>query len=147
MSEQSLADLLAQHAPGSPAWEETFLILIAKRRQEQGGVEEYAKALANDLQNSTANSTRLGRIGNAIASSAGLRTAINTIDLCQLLLELRKPRIAIYDHTWQFIDTRGRNGNVTKRGKGCQWPNVNIYPSDTWVLYHDPPNPDIVISC
>jgi glycosyltransferase involved in cell wall biosynthesis len=103
MSEPSLAELLARHAPGSLAWEETFLILIAKRRQEQGGVEEYAKALANDLQNSTANSTRLGRIGNAIASSAGLRTAINTIDLCQLLLELRKPRIAIYDHTWQFI--------------------------------------------
>jgi glycosyltransferase involved in cell wall biosynthesis len=101
MSEPSLAELLARHAPVSPAWEETFLLLVSKQRQ--AGTEEYAKAMANYLQNSTANSVLLGRIGNAIANSAGLRTAINTIDRCQLLLGLRKPRIAIYDHTWQFI--------------------------------------------
>ena len=101
MSEQSLAERLAQHAPADPAWEETFLNQIAKQRQ--AGTEEYAKAMADYLQNSVAKSALLGRIGNAIADCAGLRTAINTVDLCQLLLGLRKPRIAIYDHTWQFI--------------------------------------------
>ena len=101
MSEQSLAERLARHAPADPAWEETFLNQIAKQRQ--AGTEEYAEAMADYLQNSTANSALLGRIGKAIADCAGLRTAINTIDRCQLLLGLRKPRIAIYDHTWQFI--------------------------------------------
>jgi len=101
MSEQSLAERLARHAPADPAWEEMFLNQIAKQRQ--AGAEEYAKAMASFLQNSVANPALLGRIGKAIADCAGLRTAINTIDRCQLLLGLRKPRIAIYDHTWQFI--------------------------------------------
>jgi glycosyltransferase involved in cell wall biosynthesis len=72
-------------------------------RQRQAGTEEYARAMSNCVQTPVANSILLGRIGNAIADCAGLRTAINTIDLCQLLLGMRKPRIAIYDHTWQFI--------------------------------------------
>lgn len=101
MSEQSLAERLARHAPADPAWEETFLNQIAKQRQ--AGTEEYAEAMANYLQNSVANSALLSRIGKAITDCAGLRTAINTVDRCQLLLGLRKPRIAIYDHTWQFI--------------------------------------------
>jgi len=101
MSEHSLSEQPARHAPADPAWEETFLNRIAKQRQ--AGTEEYAKAMADCLQNSVANSVLLGRIGKAIADCAGLRTAINTIDRCQLLLGLRKPRIAIYDHTWQFI--------------------------------------------
>lgn len=101
MSDRSLAERLAQLAPADPAWEETFLDRIAKQRQE--GTEEYAKALADHLQGPAANSVPLDRIGKAIADKAGLRTAVNAIDLCQLMLGLRRPRISIYDHTWHFI--------------------------------------------
>jgi glycosyltransferase involved in cell wall biosynthesis len=101
LSEPSLAERLARHAPADPAWEVTFLTRIAEQRQ--AGTEEYAKALADHLQSPAASSVLLERIGKAIADHAGLRTAINTVDRCQLLLGLRKPRIAIYDHTWQFI--------------------------------------------
>jgi len=101
MSEQSLAERLARHAPADKAWEETFLNQIDKKRQ--AGAEEYAEAMAACLKYKMADSALPGRIGKAIAQGAGLRTAVNTIDRCQLLLGLRKPRIAVYDHTWQFI--------------------------------------------
>lgn len=101
MNEQSLSERLAKHAPADPAWEETFMNRIAEQRQ--AGAEEYAEAMADYLLNPDASPDLAGRIGKAISDCAGLRTAINCVDRCQILLGLRKPRIAIYDHTWDFI--------------------------------------------
>ncbi len=88
-------------APTDPDWEKAFLERIAERRQ--AGTREYATAMADILRSPATDPSLLRRIGTAIAERAGLRAAINTIDLCQLRLGLRKPRIAIYDHTWSFI--------------------------------------------
>ena len=101
MSEPTPAGRLASLAPTDPAWERTFLDRIAEQRQ--AGTREYARAMADLLQSPAANPDLLGRVSTAIADRAGLRTALNSVDLCQLMLGLRKPRIAVYDHTWQFI--------------------------------------------
>ncbi len=101
MSEPPLAERPAGKAPAGPAWENAFLKRIAALKQ--AGTREYARDMADLLHGSAADPALLGRVGAVIADRAGLRTAINAIDLCQLMLGLRKPRIAIYDHTWPFI--------------------------------------------
>ena len=47
--------------------------------------------------------SRAGRLVAGLAARAGSGAACNAIDRCQLLLGLRRPRIAVYDHTWHFI--------------------------------------------
>jgi glycosyltransferase involved in cell wall biosynthesis len=101
MSEPPLAERPSGNTPAGQACENAFLKRIAEQRQ--AGAREYARAMADLLQGSSADPVLIGRISAAIADRAGLRTAINTIDLCQLTLGLRRPRLAIYDHTWQFI--------------------------------------------
>lgn len=70
------------------------------------GREELIAAAAAELaalRGEADGAARAGRLVAGLAARAGTGAACNAVDLCQLLLGLRRPRIAVYDHTWHFI--------------------------------------------
>jgi glycosyltransferase involved in cell wall biosynthesis len=68
----------------------------------EAAVEAQARELAA-LRDAPDGASRAGRLVAGLAARSGSGAACNAIDRCQLLLGLRRPRIAVYDHTWHFI--------------------------------------------
>ncbi len=69
--------------------------------KEEGGC--LGDALAALIGEPAADRGAVRRKVADIARRHGPAAACNAIDRCQLRLGLRRPRIAIYDHTWHFI--------------------------------------------
>jgi len=61
------------------------------------------RALAALLAEPRADREAVRRLLADIARRHGPAAACQAIDFCQLRLGLRRPRIAVYDHTWHFI--------------------------------------------
>lgn len=68
----------------------------------EGLIEAKAAELAA-LRGEADGAARAGRLVADLSVRAGTGAACHAIDRCQLLLGLRRPRIAVYDHTWHFI--------------------------------------------
>jgi len=65
--------------------------------------ESRDAALAALVNGTETDPDQLRRMISDVARLSGPAAACHAIDRCQLLLGLRRPRIAIYDHTWHFI--------------------------------------------
>ncbi len=66
-------------------------------------IDRRAAELAAMLGPADADRSRIEEFLSGMASESGPAAVCRVIDRCQLILGLRRPRIAVYDHTWQFI--------------------------------------------